>query len=314
MSFRRDTKRLIDDAFRTRLLETKVKDLSPRWSAVINCKSTETISDVFGRLIQHKIFAVPLLDVTTNKYTAFIDLFDILTYVVDVLNLPLEANDDWIVSQQFRNTSCLTLVGRSPRSNWNLIGEEATLQQAINALQGVHRLAVVDAQGNLRSILSQSRVIRWLACRSDYVMGDIATATVEDTRLGFCDLVTINKNEKALNAFLKMNAYNLSGIAVVDNTDTVIGNISVSDLKDIGYAANMFKRLTVPSGNFLNRKIEGANLPKLVSANRSTTVKEVLDMYKNNEIHRVYVVTAEFHRPLGVITLTDMLSLFSSAA
>lgn len=314
MSFTRDPRRLIDDAFRTRLLETKVKDLSPRWSSVINAKSTETIADVFGRLIQHKIFAVPLLDITTNKYTAFIDLFDILTYVVEVLKLPLEKDEQWIINQQFRNTSCLTLVGRSLRSSWNLIAEEATLQQAINALQSVHRLAVVDSQGNLRSVLSQSRVIRWLASRSEYAMGDIATATVEDTRLGFCDLVTINKNERTLNAFMKMYSYNLSGIAVVDNTDTVIGNISVSDLKDIGYSAHMFKRLDVLCGTFLNRKIEGANLPKLVSATRSSTVKEVLEMYKNNDIHRVYVVTAEFHKPLGVITLTDMLSLFSTAA
>jgi len=314
MSFNRGARRLVDDAFRQRLLETKVKDLSPRWSAVINAKSTETISDVFARLIQHRIFAVPLLDVTTNKYTSFIDLFDILTYVVDVLKLPIETDDSWIITQQFRNTSCLTLVGRSMRSSWNLIAEEATLQQAINSLQSVHRLAVVDAQGNLRSVLSQSRVIRWLASRSEYALGDIATATLEDTRLGFCDLVTVNKNEKALNAFTKMYSYNLSGIAVVDGTDTVVGNISVSDLKDIGYAANMFKRLTVTCGTFLNRKIEGANLPKLVSATRSSTVKEVLGMYKDNDIHRVYVVTAEFHKPLGVITLTDMLSLFSTAA
>jgi CBS domain-containing protein len=145
-------------------------------------------------------------------------------------------------------------------------------------------------------------------------MGDIATATVEDTKLGFCDLVTINKNERALNAFMKLYSYNLSGLAVVDNTDTVIGNISVSDLKDIGYTASMFKRLNVTSGTFLNRKIEGGNLPKLVSANRNSTIKEVLEMYKNNDIHRVYVVTAEFHKPLGVITLSDMLGLFSTAA
>jgi len=55
-------------------------------------------------------------------------------------------------------------------------------------------------------------------------------------------------------------------------------------------------------------------LPKLVSATRNTTIKEVLEMYKNNDIHRVYVVTAEFHKPLGVITLTDMLSIFATAA
>lgn len=119
------------------------------------------------------------------KYTAFIDLFDILTYVVEVLNLPVESSEDWVVSSQFTTTSCLTLVGRSPRSSWTLIGEEAPLQAAINALQHAHRLAVVDSVGNLVSVLSQSRVVRWLASRSEWVMGEIATMTVDDLGLGY---------------------------------------------------------------------------------------------------------------------------------
>lgn len=81
---------------------------------------------------------------------------------------------------------------------------------------------------------------------------------------------------------MKMYKLNVSGIAVVDDTDTVIGNISVSDLKDIGFGANMFRRLYVSCGTFLNRKIEGGLVPKLIYANRSTTVKEVLDRYRDN--------------------------------
>ena len=111
---------------------------------------------------------------------------------------------------------------------------------------------------------------------------------------------------------MKMYNLNVSGVAVVDDTDTVVGNISVSDLKDIGYGANMFRRLYVSSGTFLNRKVEGGLVPKLVYANRSTTIKEVVERYRDNRIRRVYVVTAGFHKPLGVITLTDVMSTFAS--
>jgi CBS domain-containing protein len=237
-----------------------------------------------------------------NKYTAFIDLFDVLSYVVEVLNLPLEPSEDWIVSDSFQNTSCLTLVGRSQRSAWMLIGEDTPLQAAVNSLTEVHRLAVVDSQGNLTSVLTQSRVVHWLANRSEWVMGDIATMSVDDFRLGYGDVVTVNHNEKTINgthlderqigdcnssleidaAFLKMYKMNVSGVAVVDDSDTVIGNISVSDLKDIGYGANMFRKLYVSCGTFLNRKIEGGLVPKLVYANRSTTIKEMLDRFRDN--------------------------------
>jgi CBS-domain-containing membrane protein len=227
-----------------------------------------------------------------------------LAYVVEVLNLPLEPSDDWLVSTQFTNTSCLTLVGRSIRSAWVLIGEDAPLQAAINQLQNVHRLAVVDSMGNLVSVLSQSRVTRWLANRSEWVMGDLATMTVEEFRLGYRDVVTIHQNEKTINAFMRMYNTNISGLAVTDDTDTVIGNISISDLKDIGYSASMFRRLYVSCGAFLNRKIEGGLVPKLVYANRSTTIKEVLEKYRDNRIHRVYVVTAGLHKVRTAVDLS----------
>jgi len=73
----------------------------------------------------------------------------------------------------------------------------------------------------------------------------------------------------------------------------------------------MFRRLMVPAGQFINRKIEGGLVPKLVYATRSTTIKEVLEKYRDHYIHRVYVVTAGFHKPLGVITLTDIMHVFA---
>ena len=53
--------------------------------------------------------------------------------------------------------------------------------------------------GNLTSVLTQSRVVRWLANRSEWVMGDIATMSVDDFRLGYRDVVTVNHNDQAIN-------------------------------------------------------------------------------------------------------------------
>jgi CBS domain-containing protein len=303
----------LNTTFRGRLLETKVKDVIPRWKNLVIARSTDTIATVFSKLIDNQVLGVPLLDTSTNKYTAFIDLFDILSYVVEVLNLPIEPSEDWVVSSQFAHTSCLTLVGRSIRSSWMLVGEDAPLQAAINQLQTVHRVAVIDSAGNLVSVLSQSRVARWLAQHdSEWVMGDIAGMSVEQFKLGYCDVVTVSRHEKTVNAFLRMHRDDLSGVGVVDDDDTMIGNISISDIKDIGYSAGMFRRLYVECGAFLSRKIEGGLVPKLVYANRTTQIKDVLEKFRDHAIHRVYVVTAGFHKPLGVITLTDVMRVFAS--
>jgi CBS domain-containing protein len=189
------------------------------------------------------------------------------------------------------------LVGKSLRSAWVLIGEDSSLQAAINQLQTVHRLAVVDSRGNLVGVLSQSRVAKWLAQRTDASIGDFANMSIDDFNFGYCDVQTIHQDEKAVRAFVRMYKNDLSGLAVVDDNDRVVGNISVSDLKGIQKTRGMFRNLFVSCLSFINRN-EMPKPPVLVSATRNTSMKEVLERYKDNNIHRVYVVTPGLHKVL----------------
>jgi CBS domain-containing protein len=305
----------VNESFKKRLVETAVKTIIPRWESLIIARSTDTISTVFSRLIDNKIFSMPMLDVATNKYIAFVDLFDILAYVVEVLQLPIDKDEAWVLSSQFQNTSAITLVGRSTRSSWNLIAEEAPLQHAINQLQRVHRLAVVDSQGNLTAMVTQYRVGRWLANRSDWVIGDLATMTVEDFRLGYksTGVVTVNETDRPVDAFMKMYNQDVSGVAVLDNMGSVVGNISVSDLKEIGYNGGMFKKLYGTVKEFLNRKTYvGLHVPILVWVDRYDTIKKVLETFRDYRVHRIYYVSSGFHRPLGVITFSDIMAMLAT--
>ena len=47
-------------------------------------------------------------------------------------------------------------------------------------------------------------------------------------------VVTIKESEPAINAFNTMTTKNVSGLAVVDNEGTLVGNISVRDLRGVG--------------------------------------------------------------------------------
>jgi CBS domain-containing protein len=73
----------------------------------------------------------------------------------------------------------------------------------------------------------------------------------------------------------------------------------------------MFSRLSMSCGEFLDHRVEGLLLPNLISASANTTVKELLNLFRQHRVHRIYVVSEGSKAPLGVCTLTDIMQLFS---
>jgi len=110
-----------------------------------------------------------------------------------------------------------------------------------------------------------------------------------------------------------MDAIGITGIAITNDEDRIIGNISISDLKDIGSSAANFKKLYLDCGTFIEQRETGVNVPKLIWANRRSSIKEVLGQFKAHKIHRVYIIEPQSHMPVGVITTTDIISLFARA-
>lgn len=306
---------LLPTDFKQRICEfVKIKDLAPKWPQVHIARTTDSIATVFKTLIDNFILSVPLLDVTTRKYVAFIDIFDILSYVVEVLNLPIES-ESWMMSSQFQSTSCIVLPNRSQRNPWQIISEEAPLFSAISVLSqsGAHRLAVIDAQGRFSSVITQSRITRFLANRS-MELGELGDKEIRNLPLMSTNLITIYSHERLLDAFLKIYNYNVSCVGVINEDGKIVGNISISDFKDIGFSAGMFQKLFIKCSEFLDRKIEGQDLPKLIWTLPTSTFREVLFKLRVNGIHRVYVVDSEDSMyPEGVITLTDIMNLFGEA-
>jgi len=191
---------------------------------------------------------------------------------------------------------------------------DTPLQSAINQLCQSNRLALIDAHGTLCSVLSRSRVINFLATHCDWSIGTLFSKSVESLGLVRGPVVCVNQEELTIKAFLKMYQQDVSGVAVINDAASLIGNISVSDLKDIGYTMTIFNTLYIPCAQFLHRKIEGMEVP-LVYLTKASPLSAVMEKFKNHTIRRVYIVESSSNRrPLGVITHTDVLELFSALA
>lgn len=292
---------------------TKVKDITPHWTSVIMAKTNESVATVFRRLIDNGILAMPLYDDATSRYIAFVDVFDVLAYIVEVIGVPIDTNEEWLMRNDFVSTPCTVLPNRSMRNPWSVIHEEASVQTAINAMSetGLARLAVTDSQGNLVSMLTQTRLVRYLSNRISE-MGPISKFPLRQFGLGKSPVVSIKDTEPAINAFLKIYQFNIGGVAVLDTDGRVIGNISITDLKDMGYSLDMFRKMFIPALEFINRKIEGADIPKVVWVTKDSEIQEVFHLFRTHWIHRVYLVDKNTKRPIDVVSASDLINVFNS--
>jgi len=315
-----DPSTYLSPTFRVKCMNTTIKEIIPPIENVVIIKSTDSVATAFEILIKYKILSVPLMDVTTNMFVAFLNLLDILAYMVDIYQYQTSDTviprfEELIIQDRFKNTPVSAIIYRALRNPWYTISESNSIYDAFEMLNKcqVYQLAVADTLGRFYSVLTHFRLLVWLANRNISEFGDLASEAIETFNLGFKPVVRFHKSRRVLDAFLQMDAIGITGIAITNDEDRIIGNISISDLKDIGSSAANFKKLYLDCGTFIEQRETGVNVPKLIWANRRSSIKEVLGQFKAHKIHRVYIIEPQSHMPVGVITTTDIISLFARA-
>lgn len=106
----------------------------------------------------------------------------------------------------------------------------STLLEAAKVLSGTaHRVPIVDKDGRCVCIISQSNFLKFLYQFKDAIAGDSKTSVAE---AGFLkEVVCVQTDELAVEAFKAMDQHGLSGIGVVDKEGKMVGNTSARDIK-----------------------------------------------------------------------------------
>jgi len=143
-----------------------------------------------------------------------------------------------------------------------------------------------------------------------------ATGTADSQGESKSAVVSITTKERAIDAFMAMHDKRVSAVAVVDDDGKIVGNISASDMKTIGYDGALLSRLFYPASEFLKLISSHGHVPSPgnphppapapVVATRDTSFRAIIGTLVNSRIHRVYVVD-EAQRPIGVVGYTEML-------
>lgn len=252
--------------------------------------------------------------------------------------------EDIAASEQFLHLKSADVVGKDGTVLYQL-QENANLFQAVqdgffqgneDAKRAIHRLAVFNACGNVYKMISQSDVLRFIL---HYGIGGLQDTMEKDLEtLGMAErrgLVTVPENLIVVECFAHMIRQDVSGVAVVDGTGMLLGNLSASDLRCI--LPEHFGVLAMPVVEFLallypesemlegNARVDkgsgthpffdwskansGTKSMPLVTCSKKSSLKEVMQLMSENHVHRVYLVDGS-GKPLSVITVTDVLQLF----
>jgi len=245
-------------------------------------------------------------------------MLDILTYITSALDEPSITSgkmgvEELVSKGRFQTETVKDVISISTRNEWITMSEEDSIFDAIVkfAKGNIREVALVNTQGEFMSILTQYRFVQWLDNHSNE-MGDFANMPVVQFQLGYKKVHSMHQSRRVIDIFLQMKHLGVSALAVVNNEFKLIGNISVSDLKDIGGSAENFITLWTDATTFINSREYGANVPKLVYVTPNSTIKQVLSQLHTYGVHRVYVVENNTKNPIGIISCTDILAFFGA--
>jgi len=287
--------------------------------SIITVKKTDLISHAFKVLIDNKILSVPVYDVKGHKFVGLIDVIDIVAHAITVLQESELMGGEFpkLVesTERFGSQQVSSISDLSKRNPWKPVDEQMPISAAINRMVRwkVHRIPVVDSSGQLLTLVTQSQMISYISLHIQQ-LGDLVNKTVADLKLGLKDVVSVTLNSLAIDAFKLIHSKGVSAVAVVNAKNEIVGNISATDLKLIGYDAKMISKLFLTTEEFL----------KLITPNEtfgsgpicvlpSTTFEEVMSKMLMARIHRVYIVDGTNNNPIGVISQQEVLEALHRA-
>jgi len=298
------------------LKNTKVSALFPPNRQKIITTTTKTpITETLQTLISNNILSVPVKDEMKGQYVAFIDMLDIVVDMMDTLKEAEITGGGFLEilkgSERLKKHLCGDVAGSSGRNPYYPIQENAPLLSALQIMaeQRVHRIPAVSTEGgDLLTIITQSHVVDLLV-KNAVKFNEIMKKTISELNMGLKEVRSIDKKQRAIDAFKIIYENKVTGVAVVDGKD-LVGNISTTDVRLMGSNIENLSRLFWPAEEYirLNQKpAEDQVIPTPYCVVKNSTFEEVVMKLHLTRTHRVYVIDEISKAPIGVISLTDLL-------
>jgi len=274
--------------------------------------STANIRDALQTLHENTILSLPVINSSTSPpvVIGFLDMFDILAYLLEVWDGTMKSSTShpekilsqlFLLEQQFLHHCIADLPDRSDNDIFAAVIEEEKASRLLRLYGlGVHRVALVNMQGDINHVASQSDLIKFLNSNS-HLLGEYSNKTVKELGLiSEGELIVIDNEQPAIKGFRVLAMNNISAAPVVNAQGSLLGTLSVSDLRAL--RRENLSSLLQPVKHY--KDIGEKNTINIV-CRPSETLSGVLALLAGTHIHRVWI-TNESNKPVSVISLTTI--------
>jgi len=285
------------------LLQSPISSLFPSLpTQILIAKSNDPLSKTLKTLVQHKIHSAPVFDEEKNTFSAFVDLIDFAAHLsrTYIENEIIEGSVSRMLQEEKHYTT-IQVANESNRNPWLSVPENSTIVDVLRVLvdKGAHRTAVSSPQNELRQLVTQSDLIRFIHNNLGQ-FSDLSSSSLQSLGIAFKEVISVPVSEKVWKSFVLMNKKGVSGVGVVDDKGQLIGHIGGSDLKGIEFDAHMMD-------NFRQSIQEFKPQLQVVSVGPTASFADVVNVLVKNKTHRVYIQAPDSKIPLGVVSQTDIL-------
>jgi CBS domain-containing protein len=305
------------------LANSKVESIWTRESKIFFAMRNDTVKAVFKGLIQHNFSSCPVLQKTKNKWYGFLDIANIVKFIVQHFEEATLAEQTDIMAllehtDNFKDLEVADLM-KNPMGILTpyhpiYMGYSLFAAYEVMARSNLHRIAIVDANRKLVSVITQSQLVEF-TFRNLSLLGAKRSKLVKDMPYNMHEVYHVKPNDIALKAFSVMSEFKVSGIAVLNDDGVLVDQISVRDLKAMAPDGRLFWRLYKPVSDYLQNvknsrtDAHAAERPHdIITVTPNDTLETVMGLLVHNRIHRVYIVESPGNKkPIGVISLRDVM-------
>jgi CBS domain-containing protein len=276
---------------------------------VVQVREDSTFGEAFKNMIDHRILSVVVVNEEKRPISAF-GLTHVISYLLKSFGEDVIGSK---ISSLLNDTEAVRSVSKAKISHVLqevdvevdpiiLLGEDAPLMEAIELMleTRAHRIVVQDRNQILKNLITQSRIVSLVNMMEAPILGK----SLQDLNVGTRNVVTIRNTETAYKGFQTMISKKISGLAVVNETGELLGNLSVADIKLVGWNADYWNLLGLSIKEYLQQL---ASHPKsvirdynfftvdkpqnvILKVRPSDKLSDVVKMMRFFRVHRIYIV------------------------
>jgi CBS domain-containing protein len=304
-------------------LSTKAEELAKDQIGGIYSVYTNTlVPEVWKKLIELNISSAAVFDENQKRYLGFIDIADIVNYLVRVLgSAVLGANqrpfDDLVREFATEVTMWRELqvkdVIHFPHLGRNSFRPVMVGQSAFSVLEplarepALRRIAILNDVGTLVHVVTQSMAVKWVN-ENILNLGRKEQKPVEQMEHVMKTSFVVTEDRLAIDAFQFMIEKNVTALPVVDSSGQIKDVISLKDIKLIRTDQLFLWRLYQGIPQFMHEVRKQLRPKSLQVLSPNDTLGKAVRQLAEHRVHRLFVVDEKQQNPMGVVSLKEVIA------